>query len=165
MAHKNEQLFVVLSVRYKKVCCKFCNTICAFSSAAKHQYTCRQYIRYLTKIRKDAVTQKRLERLNRELDIDTNVPSFPEGTRPAKKVGRYGMTQSDIAESDRVGVNNLILSIFERTMKDLPELIKYVMSFLPISYVHGAVGENESVEEVEEIDQDSGTSIDSDSDF
>jgi hypothetical protein len=146
MAHRNEQFFVLFSARLKKVRCKFCNLMCDFSSASRHQRDCRQYNRYISKIRKDALKNKRLKRLQKNLDIDTNVPLIVEKARAATKVGRYGMTQSDIAESDAQGVNRLIRSIFERTMKELPGLIKYAMSFLPISYVDDVADRTESVD-------------------
>jgi uncharacterized membrane protein len=137
MAHRDAQVFRVLSEKERRVVCVFCNTICTFKSANRHKSNCPQYKKRVVAVKAAFKKHKKLKRLQVQLSTDTKeVPRKANERRKSfMNVGRF-MEESDIAEGNLFGTLKLITSVFTRRLGHVPHLVLNTISFLPIAYVN-----------------------------
>lgn len=141
MAHRNRTIFVS-SARSRKVVCIFCNTLCDFASAARHENKCFQVKRFKAlKIpeEKEELRRKKLQRLLKLLKTDTEETPCLDGQRSCvKNSGRY-VNPYHVVEGKSLELRLTVLSVFRQHFRQrclyVPEVEGFVLSFLPGAYI------------------------------
>jgi hypothetical protein len=136
MAHRDAKVFQIVSENERRVRCIFCGWLISFKSANRHRSNCHQYKKYVARMADVIKKINRLKRLKVQLSTATKEIPRKQGERRKsfKNMGRF-IEESTIAENELYGTLNLVQTIFDLRVGDVPHLVVQTMSFLPITYV------------------------------